>query len=162
MSYHALHCNWMQISIFQSCLPQRAWLVLRKPVRQGVHVGHPGRVGHAGQLLHLHLLLLLHCHRDDLKLIVLHKDVNPENQLQLKGLQIFNLNHPTVPCCKIVEGTNPKIHRNASNASQLIPFLESCFILTYNYFWIDGFPLDDCICPSPKSSLISKSAWYIF
>ena len=158
MSHHALHCNWMQISIFQSCLPQGAWLVLRKPVRQGVHVGHPGRVGHAGQLLHLHLLLLLHCHRDDLKLIVLHKDVNPENQLQLEGLQIFNLNHPTVPCCKDVEGPSPKIHRNASNASQLIPFLESCTILTNNNFWIDGFPLDDCICPSPKSSLISKSA----
>ena len=62
------------------CLPQGAWLVLGKPVWQGVHVGHAGHVGHTGQLLHLHLLLL-HCHRDDLKIIILHKDVNPENQL---------------------------------------------------------------------------------
>ena len=70
---------------WQWCLPQGAWLVLLDPIWQGVDIGHAGHVGcaghvgHTGQLLHLHLLLLLHCHRDDLKLIVLHKDVNPEN-----------------------------------------------------------------------------------
>ena len=72
--------------------------------------------------------------------------------------EVTNIFFPSSYCSLLQKcwGTDPKIH------SQLILCYGPYYIETNHNFWIDGFPLDDCICPSPNSSLISNSAWYIF